>query len=109
MAENKRLCSRTMCRREADWTLTYAYADSTAVIGPLAPRVEPHAYDLCTFHADRLTAPRGWEVVRVGQDAAAPGDPEADTASEPSQPSSEAQSPEAGDARTRLRGLPTRR
>ena len=41
--------------------------------------------------------------------AAAPGDPEADTASEPSQPSSEAQSPEAGDARTRLRGLPTRR
>ena len=108
MAENKRLCSRTMCRREADWTLTYAYADSTAVIGPLAPRVEPHAYDLCAVHADRLTAPRGWEVVRVGQDAAS-ADPGAAAEAEPAGSSPEAQSPDAGDARSRLRGLPTRR
>ena len=45
-------------------TLTYAYADSTAVVGPLASYAEPHSYDLCERHAMRLTAPRGWEVVR---------------------------------------------
>jgi hypothetical protein len=45
-------------------TLTYAYADSTAVVGPLATYSEPHSYDLCEEHALRLTVPRGWEVVR---------------------------------------------
>jgi hypothetical protein len=45
-------------------TLTYAYADSTAVVGPLASYDEPHSYDLCERHALRLTAPLGWEVVR---------------------------------------------
>lgn len=45
-------------------TLTYVYADSTAVVGPLATYAEPHTYDLCDAHAARLTAPRGWEVVR---------------------------------------------
>jgi hypothetical protein len=43
-------------------TLTYAYADSTAVVGPLATYSEPHSYDLCEEHALRLTVPRGWEV-----------------------------------------------
>lgn len=41
------------------------YADSTAVLGPLAMLAEPHSYDLCATHAERLTAPRGWEVVRL--------------------------------------------
>lgn len=41
------------------------YADSTAVLGPLAHLAEPHSYDLCSDHADGLTAPRGWEVVRL--------------------------------------------
>jgi hypothetical protein len=27
--------------------------------------VEPHCYDLCERHADRMTAPRGWDVVRL--------------------------------------------
>jgi hypothetical protein len=44
--------------------LTYVYADSTAVVGPLATYAEPHSYDLCEEHARRLTAPKGWEVVR---------------------------------------------
>ncbi len=47
------------------YTLTYVYRDSTAVLGPLAAFVEPHCYDLCARHADRMTAPRGWEVVRL--------------------------------------------
>lgn len=46
-------------------TLTYVYADSTAVLGPLATFAEPHAYDLCDVHSERLSAPRGWEVVRL--------------------------------------------
>jgi hypothetical protein len=46
-------------------TLTYAYADSTAVLGPLATYAEPHGYDLCAQHSVRLTGPRGWEVVRL--------------------------------------------
>ncbi len=49
-------------------TLTYVYSDSTAVLGPLAQLAEPHSYDLCVEHAERLTAPRGWEVVRLTPD-----------------------------------------
>jgi hypothetical protein len=45
--------------------LTYVYADSTAVLGPLSPMVEPHSYDMCESHAARLTAPRGWELIRI--------------------------------------------
>lgn len=60
-----RLCSRQTCTRDAVMTLTYVYSDSTAVVGPLAGHAEPHAYDLCAVHADRLTVPRGWRVVRL--------------------------------------------
>lgn len=45
-------------------TLTYIYADSTAVLGPLATFSEPHSYDLCDKHAARLTVPNGWNVIR---------------------------------------------
>ena len=63
-----RRCSRTACGRVAVATLTYVYSDSTAVLGPLATYAEPHCYDLCAEHAERLTAPRGWEVVRLAPD-----------------------------------------
>lgn len=63
-----RRCSRTACARPAVATLTYVYGDQTAVLGPLATYAEPHCYDLCDGHADRLTAPRGWEVVRLVTD-----------------------------------------
>lgn len=49
---------------EAIATLTYVYDDATAVLGPLAFRLEPHGYDLCSRHAERLSAPRGWTVIR---------------------------------------------
>lgn len=45
-------------------TLTYVYSDSTAVVGPMATVREPHTWDLCLGHATRITAPRGWELVR---------------------------------------------
>ena len=40
----------------------------TAVVGPLATYAEPHAYDLCDPHSERLSAPRGWEVLRLAND-----------------------------------------
>ncbi|HEY0561624.1 MAG: hypothetical protein JWM48_692 [Mycobacterium sp.] len=70
MGLSQRRCSRAACNQAAVATLTYAYADSTAVLGPLAPFVEPHTYDLCAEHADRLTVPRGWEVMRLTADEA---------------------------------------
>jgi hypothetical protein len=72
---NPRRCSRPACKQAALYTLTYVYRDSTAVLGPLAAYVEPHCYDLCEAHAARLTAPRGWDVVRL---PAGPAEEEAD-------------------------------
>ncbi|WP_369215908.1 DUF3499 domain-containing protein [Streptomyces flavofungini] len=72
-----RRCSRTACGRPAVATLTYVYADSTAVLGPLATYAEPHCYDLCAEHSERLTAPRGWEVVRLAN-ASGPARPSGD-------------------------------
>ena len=63
MSENRRCC-RPGCPNRAVATLTYVYADSTAVIGPLPAVQEPHAWDLCAAHALRITAPRGWDLVR---------------------------------------------
>lgn len=71
-----RKCSRTGCGHAAVATLTYVYSDSTAVVGPLATSAEPHSYDLCERHALRLTAPRGWEVVRY--EGEFPAEPSAD-------------------------------
>ncbi len=53
-------------------TLTYDYRDSTAVLGPLATYAEPHAYDLCTQHAERLSVPRGWDVIKLCRDVGPP-------------------------------------
>ncbi|MGH3587010.1 MAG: DUF3499 domain-containing protein [Pseudonocardia sp.] len=68
-----RRCSRTACARSAVATLTYVYSDQTAVLGPLATFAEPHAYDLCDNHSDRLSAPRGWEILRLAPDPDALG------------------------------------
>jgi hypothetical protein len=52
-------------------TLTYVYADQTAVLGPLATYAEPHTYDLCEAHAQRMSAPQGWSVLRLAPDPTA--------------------------------------
>ncbi|MBW8870736.1 MAG: DUF3499 domain-containing protein [Leifsonia sp.] len=59
-----RPCSRVACPRDAVQTLTYVYSDSMAVLGPLSLKHEPHSYDLCAIHAERLSAPQGWQIVR---------------------------------------------
>lgn len=54
-------------------TLTFVYADSTAVVGPLSAYVDPHSYDLCADHAQRLSVPVGWDLVRQLDEAGALG------------------------------------
>ena len=65
LVNSSRHCSRPGCGRPAVATLTYAYAQQTAVVGPLSEETDPHAWDLCEKHSARITAPQGWEMVRV--------------------------------------------
>jgi hypothetical protein len=110
-----RRCSRSACSLPAIATLTYVYADSTAVVGPLATHAEPHCYDLCEAHADRLTAPRGWEVVRhepspdtVRVRSSDDLEALADAVREAARPSSAGDAPDGGTGRRgHLRALPT--
>ncbi len=69
-------CSRATCRSLATMTLTYIYADSTAVLGPLATFAEPHAYDLCESHARKMTVPNGWSVIKevISENGAGPSE-----------------------------------
>lgn len=67
-----RTCSKTNCANSAASTLTYVHADACVVIGPLAMRAEPGAHDLCAFHAGRLIAPQGWQLIRLGTGDAPP-------------------------------------
>lgn len=62
---SSRRCTKTGCSRPAVTTLTYVYADSTAVLGPLALQADPNSYDLCQPHSHNMSAPRGWEVIRL--------------------------------------------
>ncbi|WP_188510253.1 DUF3499 family protein [Conyzicola nivalis] len=59
-----RPCSKVTCNHAAVATLTYVYADSMAVLGPLSQKAEPHSYDLCSRHAERMSVPQGWQVIR---------------------------------------------
>lgn len=52
--------------------MTYVYADSTVVLGPLADVHVPGAFELCVEHARRTSVPRGWEVIRLPMEDAAP-------------------------------------
>lgn len=73
-----RQCSRSGCGRAAVATLTFAYADQQVVLGPLATRAEPAAYDLCLEHSHNLSAPRGWDILRLPQTGAAVEDHDPD-------------------------------
>ncbi|WP_104127490.1 DUF3499 family protein [Cryobacterium sp. Y57] len=59
-----RPCSRVACLEPSVATLTFDYAESLAVLGPLSVRSEPHSFDLCSRHAERTSAPRGWHLLR---------------------------------------------
>ena len=107
-----RRCSRTACGRAAVATLTYVYADQTAVLGPLATYAEPHAYDLCDAHSERLSRPArlGGAAARPGPGGAGPTSDDllalADAVREAARPAPRAAVPDAG--RDRPRGRPAR-
>ncbi|MEH0059327.1 DUF3499 domain-containing protein [Auritidibacter ignavus] len=71
-----RQCSKTGCKSPAAATLTFNYRDSTVVVGPMSQRAEPHAHDLCARHAVEMTAPVGWEMMRLFPDENAVPTPE---------------------------------
>ena len=75
---SSRTCSRASCQLPAIKTLTYIYAESTAVLGPLATYAEPHSYDLCQMHSEKLTLPNGWSVTKLEPEAAQAGPSEDD-------------------------------
>lgn len=60
-----RQCSRTRCTGRAVVTMTYNYGEATAVVGPLSPVAQKGALDLCEDHAQSVTVPRGWTMVRL--------------------------------------------
>lgn len=74
----KRTCSRATCSRPAVATLTFVFADSMAVIGPLAAKSEPGCYDLCVDHANSTTVPVGWQLIKVGDEDFKEPDPDED-------------------------------
>ncbi len=57
-----RQCSRTGCAERASVTLTYHYGRSHVWLDDLSRDRDPHAYDLCDRHADRLSVPSGWSL-----------------------------------------------
>jgi hypothetical protein len=67
-----RFCSRSGCRQVASKTLTYIYQDSQAVLMPLATFAEPHSYDLCEIHVQRLSLPQGWRINKIESEGFAP-------------------------------------
>ena len=64
-----RQCSRPTCSEQASATLTYQYAKGIVWIDLLTDSREPHSYDLCARHAERVTVPHGWRIDdrRVGR------------------------------------------
>lgn len=57
-----RQCSRTGCADVAAVTLSYHYGHSQVWIDHLTPEREPHSYDMCERHAERLSVPQGWHL-----------------------------------------------
>lgn len=58
-----RRCSKSNCGERAIATLSYNYGEQLATLVPLSQFQEPHRYDLCLEHSQRLTVPRGWKVI----------------------------------------------
>ena len=58
----QRQCTRTGCSERAAFTLTYDYGKSHAWLDPLSPERDPHRYDMCARHAERLSVPTGWHL-----------------------------------------------
>lgn len=58
----RRQCSRPGCSDPAAVTLTYHYGRSQVWLDELTRDRDPHAYDLCDRHGERLSVPSGWHL-----------------------------------------------
>lgn len=58
----QRRCDKPNCEEPAAASFSFRYETSEVWVCDL---VEPHPsrYDLCTYHVEHLTAPRGWELI----------------------------------------------
>ena len=61
-SSDRRHCSRSGCSERAAVTLTYDYRHSHVWLDELIAERDPHAYDLCVRHAERLSVPHGWRL-----------------------------------------------
>ena len=43
-------------------TVTYHYGTQAAWLDPLSAERDPHSYDMCARHAERLPSPKGWAL-----------------------------------------------
>lgn len=57
-----RTCGKQLCSDPAEATVVLRYGDRLVVVGNLLSDRDPNLLDLCMRHADRLSAPVGWEV-----------------------------------------------
>jgi hypothetical protein len=57
-----RICTKSGCNERAIATLSYNYGEQVASITPLISAQEPHTYDLCLSHSEKLTVPQGWQI-----------------------------------------------
>jgi Protein of unknown function (DUF3499) len=42
--------------------VTYHYGTQAAWVDPLSAERDPHSYDMCARHAERLRTPQGWAL-----------------------------------------------
>jgi hypothetical protein len=64
-------CAKTGCDEPAEASIGLRYGDRIVVMGDLETRYDPNLLELCSIHADALSAPRGW--LREDRRAPAPG------------------------------------
>ena len=57
-----RKCSRTACSAKPTVTLSFQYNRAVVWIDDLLDEEDPHSYDLCPKHGERVTAPTGWHL-----------------------------------------------
>jgi hypothetical protein len=57
-----RQCSRTGCAQPASSTLSYQYGRAIVWLDDLTSSRDPHQYDLCERHTERLSVPNGWRL-----------------------------------------------
>lgn len=57
-----RQCCKSSCSELSTITLTFQYSRALAWIDDLTYERDPHSYDLCERHGQRMTVPTGWRL-----------------------------------------------